>query len=307
MKNNPKPGRKTWLFVTIIIILIGVVILLLVSLKPMPVGLISEFGASMLWEEGTAMNECADCHDAESFHTCDTCHDDHGAVELENVRFYAVIELTGDVPDPSFVRINDILPQQDNAGTHNTLFDFLDQNGVDTFDSVTFLTNDGGLSTITRDNLDETSMLVPYMDGVRFITESVHSSTWLKGIVKIIVVGSETPLLIDGKATSIGRLLIGETERLTVEGSNVMLTDDEGDTSEAFVANWIEGTALLPLLDNPSPASIIITTSNGEKITLTQGEFENAIIGIIKDQITLILPERGRSAWPTNITEIESK
>ena len=133
------------------------------------------------------MNECAECHDSADFHSCETCHDDHGSVELENIPFSKIVELTGDVPDPSFVRIYQVIPDQENLGTHITLFQFLEIYGIDDFESVTFTTNDGSLTTIKEPYLDETAMLVPYIDGVRFITESVHSSTWLKGISRITV------------------------------------------------------------------------------------------------------------------------
>jgi len=302
-------GKKKGLFIFLIIVvflLVGVIITYLVVIKPMPVALVSEYGLSALWEEGTAMNDCAECHDGEEFHSCDTCHDDHGAVELAGVGFYAVIELTGDVPDPSFVRINEILPNQDESSTHITLIDLLMSYGVDSFESVTLITSDGGLTTIEYQYLDETAMLVPYVDGARFITETIHVSAWMKGINRIVVVGSEKPLTIDGEATSIGRLLLGDTVRVSVEESDVMLVNDDDNMSHAIVANWTEGVLLTSLLRTSSPESIILTDSSGNTTELDGSEIEGAIIGIVKDKVTLILPERGRSAWPTNIIEIES-
>ena len=289
-----------------VFILLGVTISLVFTTKPMPISLLQEYGLGLLWDEGNVMNECAECHNAVDFHTCETCHDDHGAVELTNIPFSEIVELTGDVPDPSFVRINQILPDQENLGTHITLRDFLAMHGIDAFKSVTFTTNDGGITTIESKYLDETSMLVPYIDGVRFITESVHNSTWLKGINRITIVGRDTPLLINGVETSIGRLLIGETTRLTVEGSQVMLTKDDGAINQAFVANWVEGPRLITLLNDPSSEGITITNIDGEKSELTSEEIQNAIIAIVKDEVTLVLPNRGRSAWPTKIVKIES-
>lgn len=302
-------NQKKWrvIFLVIVLMLVGAIIAILLATKPMPVALLQEYELSLLWHEGQTMNDCAECHNSVDFHTCETCHDEHGAVELTGVRFFEVVDLTGDVPDPTFVRVNEVMPDQDNMGTHITLFDFLAQNGVDDFESVTFITNDGGLATIERQHLDETAMLVPYIDGVRFVTESVHSSTWLKGISQIIVVGKDKPLLIDGNPTSIGRLLIGETVRLTVEGSNVMLTDEAGEMSLALVANWAEGARLIPLLADPSPSGIIITNASGETTTLGAEEIQEAILAIVRDSVTLVLPDRGRSAWPTNVLIIESE
>ena len=298
--------RNFFVIILIAIILIGAVIAILLTTKPMPIALIQEYELSQLWHEGEIMNECADCHAGADFHTCETCHDDHGAVELAGIRFFEVVDLTGDVPDPTFVRVNEVMPDQENMGTHITLFDFLSQNGVEDFESVTFITNDGGLTTIERPYLDETAMLVPYIDGVRFVTESVHSSTWLKGISRMIVVGNEKPLTIDGKETSIGRLLIGETVRMTVEGSDVMLEDETGAISRALVANWAEGTRLMPLFENTSPTVIRVTNADGETEEFSFEEVQDAFIAIVRDSVTLILPDRGRSAWPEDIIKIES-
>lgn len=252
------------------------------------------------------MNECTECHDGEEFHACETCPDDHGVMELANVTFFEVIELTDDVPDPSFNRMNAILPDQDNLGTHITLFEFLSQNGIFDYESVRFFTNDGGLTTIEKGYLDKTAMLVLYIDGVRFIPESIHSSTWLKGITKIHIVGKGKPLSNDSNQTSIVRLLLGDTTRLTVEGSDVMLTSDTGDVSQAFVANWLEGAALLPLLENPHSNGITITTSADEQIDMRADEIQGAVLAIAHNEVTLIPPGRGRSAWPTEIVAIES-
>jgi len=298
--------KQVLIFLIIALIFFSAVFTLLRLTRPMPVALLQEYGLSTLWHEGQAMNDCAECHNGSDFHSCKTCHDDHGAIELAGVRFFEVIDLTGDVPDPTFVRVNEVMPDQETTGTHITLFDFLTQNGVDDFESVTLITNDGGLAKIERQHLDETAMLVPYIDGVRFVTESVHSSTWLKGISRIIVVGKEQPLTIDGNRTSIGRLLIGETVRLTVEGSDVMLTDENGQTSQALVANWAEGARLLPLLENRSPTGVMVTNRSGESVTLPFDDIQHAIIAIVRDRVTLILPGRGRSAWPTEILTIKS-
>ncbi len=299
--------HRRWfvLLIILVVVLVGVVIAIIISTKPTPVALFEEFGVGMLLEEAETMNECAECHNSADFHTCETCHDDHGAVELADVMFFEVVELTGDVPDPSFVRVNEILPDQNNRGTHITLFEFLENHGIEEFESVTFTTNDGGLTTIESQYLDETAMLVPYMDGVRFITESVHSSTWLKGIQRITVVGNDHPLTIDGYTTSIGRLLLEDTVRLTVEGSDVMLSDENGKTSHAFVANWVEGARLIPLLQSDPSQGITVTDADGAVTILAYDEIADAVIAIVRDEVTLILTDRGRSAWPTRITKIE--
>jgi hypothetical protein len=282
------------------------IVILIIGTKPMPVALLQEYGIGLLWEEGQAMNECAECHKAVDFHSCKTCHDDHGSAEISGIKFFEVIELTGDVPDPAFVRVNEVMPNQEEVGTHILLFDFLKRYGVTEFESVSFITNDGGLATIKSQYLDETVMLVPYMDGVRFVTESVHVSTWLKGIKRIIVVGTEKPLIIDGQETSVGQLLLGETVRITVEGSDVMLISEEGETKSAFVANTVEGAKLLPLLETENPSTVLVTLKNGETTELNRDDFENAVIAVVRGQVTLVLPDRGRGVWLSNIQKIDS-
>jgi len=304
--NNENNKHSKIILIVVIFLALGIIAAILFATRPMPIALLSEYKLSTIWHEAVMMNDCAECHDGQDFHSCETCHDDHGAVELANVTFFEVIDFTGDVPDPSFIRVNAILPDQENLGTHISLFEFLSQNGVVDFESVSFFTNDGVLTTIEKPYLDETAMLVPYIDGVRFITESVHSSTWLKGITRIHVVGKDKPLQIDNDQTSIGRLLLGDTIRLTVEGSDVMLTNVAGETSHAFVANWVEGVPLLPLLANPQTNLITISTLRGEEIELGAVEIQGAILAIVRDKVTLILSDRGRSAWPTEIVAIES-
>ncbi len=310
MENKPEKKSKRWVLYLVIalVLVVGVVALVLITTRPMPVALLSEYEKDVLWEEGERMVACGECHSSEDFHTCSSCHDEHGAVELSGITFFEVVELTGDVPDPAFVRVNEVLPDQENAGTHITVLDFLAQNGIeqDAFESVTFMSSDGGRVTIEAQYIDETAMLLPYVDGLRFVSETVHVSTWLKGISRIIVVGTEQPLLIDGKATSIGRLLIGETVRLTLESTDVMLANDAGGTSHAQVANSVEGALLAPLLSNPNPDSIIVTNRAGETFELSGEEAANAALAMVYDEITLVFPERGRSAWLTDIVGIES-
>lgn len=301
-----KPKRWIRFLIIGLILALAVIVLILVKTKPMPVALVKEFSFATLWDEAVTMNECAECHDGAEFHTCETCHDDHGAVELAGIQFYAVIDLTGDVPDPSFIRINEVLPNQENAGTHITVQDFLTQSGIEAYESITFITNDGGLTTITAEYIDETAILVPYVDGVRFASETLHASTWLKGITRIVVVGVDKPLTIDGVETSIGRLLIGETVRRPVESTDVMLADDEGNLSHATTANWIEGAQLAPLLKNPNPASLTITDNSGGTTELSGDEIEGALLAMDHDSITLVLPDRGRSAWLVDVIAIES-
>ena len=174
----------------------------------LPVHLAEHYTVGALKEEALVMGECAECHSGEDFHRCSTCHDDHGAVEFSGLPFFNLISFTGDVPDPGYLEIDQILPYRDHPNTHLKLLDLLEEQGVEDFVSVTLASRDGGFVTITRENITDQALLLPFSDGIRFASEDLHVSTWLKGISRVIVVGEERDLIINGEATSPGRLLI---------------------------------------------------------------------------------------------------
>ena len=109
---------------------------------------------------------------------------------MANVPFDDLILLQGDVPEPGYIPVNDILPYRDQPGTHVALLDFLAEQGVTEFESVTLASRDEGWITIERANLTAEALLMPHVDGVRFAAENLHVSTWLKGVWRIIVVGA---------------------------------------------------------------------------------------------------------------------
>jgi hypothetical protein len=59
-------------------------------------------------------------------------------------------------------------------------------------------------------------------------------------------------------------------------------------------------------LNTPSPSEILITDSAGNTVSIPGEDIQNAVIALNRDQVTLIFPDRGRSAWLTDIVEIES-
>jgi hypothetical protein len=248
--------------------------------------------------EVETMNECAECHAADDYHTCQTCHDDHGAIELDEIPFYALVEITGDVPDPGYVSIHDILPYQEQPNTHIPLLTFLKEQGVTDFESVTLSSYDGGFITLEKSQLTDQALLMPYEDGIRFAAEDLHVSTWLKGINRFIVVGKAVPLIINGEATSIGRLLLGPTTKVTIEQTEVMLkSEQDGKVRKAMTAGRIEGVALEDILPDDDFAALKIVDDEGQLHRLSVEEAQGALLAIVSDQVTLILPERGRSQW----------
>ncbi len=273
-----------------------------------PAEVLARYPMDMLLEEAATMAECAECHEhaPAEFHTCDTCHDDHGAVEFADVPFYAVIAFQGDVPEPGYIQINEVLPYRDQPNTFVKVVDFLAERGVADFESVTFASRDEGFVTVTRENLTEDAMLMPYVDGVRFASESLHVSTWIKGITRIIVVGAETPLTIDGEATSMGRLLLGPTRAVTVEQTDVMLkSDEDGEVRRGKTASRVTGVPLTTLLGADFDA-VTVETAGGETTTLDAAEVADAVLAQLRGSVTLVLPGRGRSEWIGDVVTLSA-
>jgi hypothetical protein len=304
-----RPSRFLSILILLIVLLAGGVAVAAALGVPglAPLRLPTQFSWRTLSQEADAMSRCAECHETAKFHTCDTCHDDHGAIEMENVPFYAVVAFTGDVPEPGFVLIDDVLPYRDRPHTHVPLLDFLAEQGVTDFRSVTLASRDEGFVTIERPNLTASSLLMPYEDGIRFADEKLHVSTWIKGVTRIVVVGTETPLRVDGQATSMGRLLLGPTRSVTVEQTDVMLKDEgDGQIREAKTAARIEGVPLDEVVARPG-SDVEIRDGSGQTHTLTAEESRGAILYLSRGQVVLVLPERGRSQWIADVVEINSR
>ncbi len=301
--------KQPLLWIALALVVIGVVSLMIFN-TPLTKGwqVLTRYPDEMLLTEVNKMAECAECHEeTDKFHTCDTCHDDHGSVEMENVPFFGVVAFAGDVPEPGYVLMDDLLPYRDRPHTYALLLDVLEKQGVNDFISVTLVSLDEGSVTLARDQVGADAWLMPYTDGIRFAAESQHASAWIKGIRRIIVVGPETPLIVDGKATSMGRLLQGATQIVTVEQTNVMLkSEKDGQVHQASVASRVEGVALANLLANPNSAQITVRTEDGAEHTLSGEAARTALLAQINGKTTVVLPERGRSQWITAAIEIQS-
>jgi len=254
------------------------------------------------------MNDCVECHEPEEFHTCDSCHDEHGSAEMANVPFDDLILLQGDVPEPGSIPVNDILPYRDQPHTHVALLDLLAGRGVTEFESVTLASRDEGWVTIGRDDLTAEALLLPHVDGVRFAAENLHISTWLKGVWRIVVVGPDKPLTLDGYRTSIGRLLLGPTTSGTIEQTDVMLRSEaDGQIRKTKTASRIEGAGLGDIVADPSFDTLLVRDASGGEQTLTAAEARGAVLAQMGPQIVLVLPGRGRAQWITGVVELVSE
>ena len=290
----------------VIIFAAGGVGFFLGSRDAMTVTVLRHYPWDLLSQEVSTMGECVECHEAQDFHTCQTCHDDHGAIELTEVPFYNLVMLTGDVPQPGFVEVNEILPYRDHPNTMITVKDFLAGRGINEFDQLTLFSDDGGMVTIQKSELTDRAYFLPYMDGIRFACEDLHVSTWLKGIRKIVVVGSSTPLTIDGQPTSLGRLLMGPERAVTVEAANVMLVSEvDGQIRKAVTALRLQGVGLAEWMDFEDTREIQVVDQSGAAHLISIEEAQTGILVPIQGVLTLVLQERGRSFWIEDVVRVE--
>ena len=307
-----KRSRLALIVVVLLVLAVaGLAIATAAGARPLaPLRLATHYSWGLLADEAATIDDCsaAGCHQAADMHTCASCHDQHGDAQLAEVPFGALLLLTGDVPDPRFIPINDILPYREITRTVMPLLDFLAQQGVGDFESITFCSSDGGFVTIAREDLTPQAMLMPYADGVRFADEDLHVSAWLKGIDRIVVVGREKPLRIDGRDTSIGRLLLGPTAMVTVEQAEVMLkSESDGQVRRARTAFRIEGAPLAAVVAEPAFGTLLVRSARGQERTLTAEEARGAVLAVVHGHVTLVLPERSRGQWATDVVEMVSE
>ena len=301
---------RTWLILVVLIALVmgGVAVAAALGGKALaPARAAFHYPWGMLAEEAETMNACVECHEPAKFHTCATCHDDHGSAEMAGVPFNSLLTLTGDVPKPGYIPINEVLPYRDQPHTHIALLDLLSQHGVTDFESVTLTSLDGGFTTFERQVLDEEALLLPHLDGVRFAAENLHISTWLKGITRIIVVGPEKPLKVDGQLTSFGRLLLGPTRCVTAEQTDVMLkSPTDGQVRKGKTASRVEGAPIEEIVAHPDFAILLVRDADGREHTVTAADARGAVLAQLWGHVVLVLPERGRPQWIEGVIEIAS-
>ncbi|HOG46873.1 MAG TPA: hypothetical protein PLJ35_16800 [Anaerolineae bacterium] len=273
-----------------------------------PVQLLLHYPLPALAAEAATMNRCAECHDLGQLHTCEACHDEHGGANVSSLPFNSLVLLTGDVPEEDYIPIEEVLPSHDGVRTHVTLLSFLAAHGVSDFESVTLASTDGGLVTIERQYVTDEALLLPHVDGMRLAAENLHVSTWLKGIMRIVVVGAEKPLMIDGQATSIGRLLLGPQLAVTVEQTDVMLkSETDGQVRRGKTAARLEGAPVTALIAQPGWRALTVRDAAGREQTLTAEDAAGAVVALVRGRATLVRPGRGRGEWVAGVIEIKAE
>jgi len=149
---------------------------------------------------------------------------------------------------------------------------------------------------------------MPHVDGMRFAAENLHVSTWLKGVWRIIVVGPDKPLTMDGYHTSIGRLLLGPTRSVTLEQTDVMLrSQSDGQVRKGKTAARVEGAGLAGIVGDPGFDTLQVLDAAGEEHVLTAAEARGAVLAQMGNRIVLVLPERGRVQWVADVVELVSE
>lgn len=300
--------KKTifWIVLSLSILVLVVAGLFLTWQSGLVLRVADHYSREVLQNELISMDDCAECHEGPDFHRCSTCHDEHGSVEFAELPFYNLVLLSGDVPRPGYVEVNQILPYRDHSGTFIRLLDFLEAQGVESFESVTMTSRDGGFVTVSRENLSDQALLLPYTDGIRFADEDLHVSTWLKGISGFIVVGEQRDLQVNGKSTSIGRLLLGPTRQVVAESARVMFeSDTDGVSREAFTATRLWGAALSDLAPLSDTSVLVVSDQTGELHKFNYREVSQAVLIAAADGPTLVLPEQPRSTWIQGVVSLE--
>jgi len=239
--------------------------------------------------------------------SCAACHDVHGAIELEDVPFQSQVWVIGDVPKQTYFLVNDLFPYaKREQGTSISLLDLLARYGATDFERVALESLDGGIVIFERRYLSEHSLLVPYMEGIRFQDKNQHGSTWLKDIRWIIVIGKEKPLQIAGEATSIGRLLLSDrTTVITGGGDAIYKSPLDGKTYRGNYAHAYTGARLSTLLAEKSYSAVRITDTRGQTFELPRQEVANAILAPVRGHTTLVLPEKPWDEWISDVAKIE--
>ncbi|MDF1513591.1 MAG: hypothetical protein P1S60_07265 [Anaerolineae bacterium] len=300
--------KRTWLIVIVLgaFIVGGLLVFLLFSGRAAGAAQVAvHYPLQFLVEEASTMSACAECHSSDKFHACSSCHDEHGSAELASVPFDDLIYLQGDVPQPTYIPVNELLPYRHQPHTQIGLLELLESRGVVDFESVTLASRDEGWITIEKENLTAEARLLPHIDGVRFASENLHISSWLKGVWRIIVVGTEKPLVLDGYHTSIGRLLLGPTVSVTIEQTDTMLRSEvDGQVRKAKTASRIEGAGILDIVGDPGFDVLEVLDGDGNSHILTVAEARGAVLAQIGQHTVLVLPARGRSQWIPGVVEL---
>ena len=240
--------------------------------------------------------------------TCAECHDVHGAIELAEAPFQSQVWILGDVPEATYLIVNDLFPYATSTtGTSIPLADLLARYGATDWARVGLESLDGGLVILEREYVTEDSLLVPYLDGVRFTDRNQHESTWLKGVRWIVVQGSELPLRIGEEQTSLGRLLLEQRTTVVAEGGQAMYrSEQDGEVYRGEYAHVYTGGLVRRALGDAWQAETFhARNAAGQETLFTREDLEEAVIATVGGRPALVLASKGRGQWVLDLVALE--
>lgn len=240
--------------------------------------------------------------------TCAECHDVHGALELSDAPFQSQVWILGDVPEATYLIVDDLFPYAEaEAGTSIALPDLLARYGAAEWERVALESLDGGWVVLEREYVTEASLLVPYLEGVRFADSNQHESTWLKGVRWIIVEGAERSLRIGEEQTSLGRLLLAQRTTVVAEGAQAMYRSEaDGQIYRGEYAHLYTGALVSQALGDGWAAERFVATNAAGRVTeFAREDLEGAVIATVNGRPALVLPREGRGRWVTDLVALE--
>ena len=238
--------------------------------------------------------------------SCAACHDVHGAIEWEDAPFQSQVWILGDVPEATYVVVSDLFPYgKETEGTSVSLLNLLGSHGVSDFERVALESLDGGIVMLEREYVTEDSLLVPYLEGIRFKDQNQHESTWLKGVRWIVVEGVDKPLRIAGEATSFGRLLLSDRTTVIAEGGDAIYKSPlDGRIYRGDYAHTYTGVRLSELLRDHPYSGVRVVNAEGRAAEFTKDQAAGAIIATVQGRPSLVLPGLPRGVWVIDVVEI---
>jgi hypothetical protein len=247
--------------------------------------------------------------DAAARATCSNCHELHAAIEWTDAPFQSQIWVLGDVADATYFMVSDLFPYHlQTEDSRLSLNDLLSKCGVTGFEQVALQSLDGGLVILDRQYVTEESLLLPYLEGVRFRDQNQHQSTWLKGVRWVIVTGADRPLTIDGEPTSLGRMMLRETTMVTEGGSTAMFSSPlDAKIYRAVYTHTYPGGALRGWLANPNFETLRVTNAQGQVREFDAATATRAALILQDGQILFASPDLSRRDWVKEVVAIESE
>ena len=239
--------------------------------------------------------------------SCAECHDVHGAIEFAEAPVQSQVWVLGDVPEGTYFMVADLFPYAtEEQGTSISLDDLLARYGVTEWERVGIESLDGGLVVLDREYVTEHSLLVPYVEGIRFMDRNQHESTWLKGVRWIIVEGAETPLTIGDRQTSLGRLLLADRTTVVAEGAEAMYRSElDGEIYRGLYAHVYTGARVPAALGDAWEAEAFYAVSAaGQETPFTKEDLQRAVIATANGRPTLVLPDEGRGRWVIDLVAL---